>query len=405
MKKLSLVIILVLGISMLTGCSNDAVNSTELPAEKASEESVEGVDETLEVDENTEETSDASDMTPNEEAEDEATEPAIEEPEEPEIDLTGKAINPLTGLYIDEEVAARRPYGVMFSNIYTAFPHSGISQADVVYEALVEGKITRLFALFQDFDAEKIGPVRSSRHYYLDFALDFDAAYVHFGGSPQAYEAIKSLNIPTIDGIYSSSEIFYRSNDRVAPHNAYTSFDGVMLATSQRGYRSDRRDDLENKLVFAEDEILLETGNEATKLTMNFFETNDSRYQSYSPVEDYSWFEYNDTTKLYERYQFDVPHVDVINDEQLVFDNIIVQFVSTWVIPGDEAGRRDMTTIGSGEGYYFTRGKYIPISWSKASHYEPTMYYDANGDILELNTGKTWITLYPNDRMDYFEIQ
>ncbi len=247
--------------------------------------------------------------------------------------------------------------------------------------------------------------MRSSRHYYLDFALDFDAAYVHFGGSPQAYTALKSLNIASIDGIYSGSDIFYRSNDRKAPHNAYTSLEGVLAATKQRGYRFDRQEGFDNQLVFAEEEVLLEGGSDAINVKLNFFDTTSSNYQSYSPVTDYSWFEYDDTSKLYNRFQFDVPHVDVENDEQLAFDNVVIQFVSTWVIKGDDAGRRDMTTIGEGKGYYITRGKYVPITWSKSSHYDSTIYYDENGDILELNTGKTWICKYPNDRMDYFEIK
>jgi len=163
-----------------------------------------------------------------------------------EVDLTGLAINPLTGLYIPEEIAVRRPIGIMINNHRVALPQSGLAQADVIYETLVEGGIARLFAVYKDFNAEKIGPVRSARHYYLDFAFDFDALYVHYGQSPQAIAAIRDLNPPNMNGMsYLDTIMCFQDSSRKRPHSTYTSYEGLMKAWKAQKYREDYNEDFE----------------------------------------------------------------------------------------------------------------------------------------------------------------
>ena len=84
-----------------------------------------------------------------------------------------------------------RPIAVMIDNHNLAWPQAGLNQAYMVYEIIVEGGETRLMALFKGVDLEKIGPVRSARHYFIDYAMENDAIYVHFGQSPQAQTDIK----------------------------------------------------------------------------------------------------------------------------------------------------------------------------------------------------------------------
>ena len=138
-----------------------------------------------------------------------------EEEEDPGPDLTGLAMNPLTGHYIDEDLAWRRPLAVVINNINQALPQSGIAQADVIYEVLAEGGVTRLVAIYKEMDAEKIGPVRSTRHYFLDFALNHDAVLVHHGGSPQGYAAISNMGAANLDGMH-IVRAFFRDPARAA---------------------------------------------------------------------------------------------------------------------------------------------------------------------------------------------
>ena len=142
----------------------------------------------------------------------------------------GEMYSYLTGEPVSETIGKQRPYAIMINNIDVSLPQSGVSQAEMIYEAQVESGITRLMAVFQDVDnIEKIGSIRSARHYYIDFANDNDAIYVHYGQSKYALSRIEDDNIMTIHGLSGyESKVFYRSSDRKAPHNVYTT--GKMLA-------------------------------------------------------------------------------------------------------------------------------------------------------------------------------
>jgi hypothetical protein len=319
--------------------------------------------------------------------------PDILDEVEEEIDLTGLAINPLTGLYIDEALVQKRPVGIMINNHNKAMPQSGIAAADVMYEALVEGGICRLFAVYQDFQGEKVGPIRSSRHYFLDFAFDFDAIYVHIGGSVQAYNAIKALSAPNLDAM--SSAVAYKDPNRVSPHSTYTTKDMVSAVWERKGYRVDKEEGFVNKFEFGDD-VVLEGSALANKVVLDY-----SAYQ-------YSWFEYDEAAMNYKRFQFlnnnsskgTGEHIDVETGEQLTYENIIVQMVEVFPIKGDKEGRVDMNLISKGTGFYVTKGVYVPIAWSKASHNDPTKYFTLDGKSLVLTRGKTWISIFPTYRED-----
>ncbi len=385
----------VLLLSMLiSGCGREE----EAPVEESVVEEQEVIaEEPIEevVEEPIEEVEEVESQEPAEDAKEEIEEePEVEEEEAEELDLTGLAMNPLTGQYIDEVAAARRPIGIMINNHRVALPQSGLAQADVIYETLVEGGIARLFALYQDFDATKIGPVRSARHYYLDFAFDFDALYVHYGQSPQADVAFKELNAPNMNGLsYLDTIMCFQDPTRKRPHSTYTSYDGLMAAWDSKDYRVDLKEGLYNKFTFTDEVLELEEAELATKVVLDY-----SYYQ-------YAWFEYDESSNKYLRFQFDVPHMDVEIDEQLAFDNIIVQLAEIWKIPGDSEGRMDMNLTTKGDGYYISQGKHIPITWEKISHYDPTVYYTLEGQVLEMAAGKTWISVFPTYRVDQLIIE
>ncbi|TCK98247.1 DUF3048 family protein [Natranaerovirga hydrolytica] len=320
----------------------------------------------------------------------EVPEDVIEEEEEEEIDeFEGMAMNPLTGLYIDEEAANRRPIGIMINNHGGAIPQSGIMQADVFYETVVEGGITRLLALYQDFDSEKIGPIRSARHYFLEYAFDHDAIYVHHGQSPQAQAAFSQLNTPNFNGMTWGGIMNFIDSTRVAPNSTYTSYERLMNTWEETGYRQEISEDLEPKFRFYEEETDLNSDIVANEVTLPF--SGNTTYTSN--------FSYDEDLKLYKRYhRGGQPHIERETEEQLEFKNIIVQYTSTWLIPGDTAGRLDQDLISNGKGYYITNGEAIEITWEKTAHRSATQYYDEEGNELLMNKGKTWIAVFPDNR-------
>lgn len=302
---------------------------------------------------------------------------------------TPKNLSPYTGLEIDEALINVRPIGVMISNIKAALPQSGISQADIIYETLVEGGITRMFAIFHDFsDVTKIGPIRSSRHYYLDFALDNDAIYTHYGQSTYATAAFKVLDVDRFYGIGKLDTLLsFRDPNRKAPHSTYTSYEKLMATWDYLDYRREIKPDA-RKFAFNTEDAIPVDGDALIKIDLN-----------YSPYIT-ATFEYNVTTGLYERFQFGDKQIDVENGEQLAFKNVIVQYADIWQIKGDKLGCMDMTLITKGDGLFITDGKMIPITWEKKSHESPTTYYTQDGSPIVLNPGKTFISVFPLNRVD-----
>ncbi len=321
------------------------------------------------------------------------TEPIIiiEEKDKVEEIDRGLGINPLTGLLIDEQFIDKRPVAVMINNLKAALPQSGISQADVIYETLAEGNITRMVALFQYPRVEKIGPIRSTRHYYIDLALDHDAIFVHHGGSPQAFEAIKTLQPASINSLsYLENTMAWRDPLRskkrgMYEHSLYTSSEGIERAWKKLAYREERARDLNLKFNFNDEEDT-PRGDRAEIIVVPF----SNEYTS--------TFKYNQESKLYERFQFGEPHIDENNGDQIRVKNIIIQYANIKHIPGDPEGRRNIDLVDSGNGLYISNKKAVPIIWEKRGHKIPTEYRDAYGNILKINKGKTWVCIFPKDK-------
>ena len=285
----------------------------------------------------------------------------------------------LTGLSVPEEYADLRPVAVMIPNDnYGALPHVGISEAGVVYEILVEGSYTRLMALF-DAEAwqnlEKIGPIRSCRVYYCYYALEYDAIYVHYGQASTAQSFLSSGAIDRINGMTDSG--FTRDSSRSNPNNAFTSASLLTDAISSKGFDTSYGDTYEGTFVFADEEISLSGGTEAYTVTPYY-------------TIDNPWFEYNEADGLYYHYEYGEAHVDSLTGEQLSYKNIIIMSVPT-VNTGDSKNHLELSVTGSGDGYYVTNGSAIPITWSKSSNTSVTHYYDADGNEISMNPGKTFI--------------
>ena len=280
-----------------------------------------------------------------------------------------------------------RPVAVMINNLSAARPvQSGVMDAYIVYEIIVEGGITRYMAVYKDKDTAKIGTVRSSRDYYLDYALENDAIYVHFGWSPQAQELIGKLGVNNINGLY--DDAFWRDNpmNLAYEHTAYTSMDKIMKVAKNKGYRLTSEKDL--LLNYSADEVSIE--NEESSLKA------DNVSIRYSNVVTTS-YKYNPTDKLYYRSVNGSVQKDYVTKKQYTTKNIIISYVDNGNISNDNKGRQELNNIGTGKGYYITDGYSIHITWTKTSRNEQTVYKKLNGEEITVNDGNTFIQIAPKD--------
>lgn len=296
----------------------------------------------------------------------------------------------LTGLWIPEETAVYRPYAVMINNIKVASPQSGLSAADILYEALVEYGITRFMAVFEAQDAtadttSRIGSIRSARHYYVNLANELDAIYVHFGGTTYATDEISSSKTDEVDGIKGglASWAFTRDERIQSPHNVFLNFSIMLNEVFNSSLRSEW-DHAEDKFFrFYDEDTTPENGQKADKVTIQFS-------QSVRP-----YLVYDAENREYTRYQFGVLHKDANNDQPLVFKNIIVQYVKHTEISN---GYLDLELENAeGDGYYVTNGVAVPITWKRNEAANECHYYDLSGERLEINVGKTYVAIYPDD--------
>ena len=314
----------------------------------------------------------------NQEEESQEGEPDYYRPEE-RVEQDGKIRSYLTGELVDAEIGNRRPLAVMMSNDKQALPQFGINRAGVVYEAPVEGTMNRYMALIEDFDdLERIGSVRSARTYYIYFAREFEAIFAHYGQSTFARPYLE--HVAGINGIEGAGgAAFYRSSDRKAPHNAYTSGDGVKKAAESLGYTWEYPEDYQGHYRFAKGPVTLEErpGVMDAVTVDPGYKLNEAR------------FVYNEADGLYHRYQYGDVHMG--DEGPITAKNILVQWCAWGHYATTEYLNIDVHT-GSG-GYYITNGKAIPITWEKDGEFGVTHYYDANHEEITLNPGKTWVCI------------
>lgn len=265
----------------------------------------------------------------------------------------------------------------MIDNYYKARPQAGLSEADIIYEILAEGNITRYLAIFHSEKPEVIGPVRSARPYFIAKALEYNPLYVHVGGSPQAFIDLSELKVADIDALSSGRNVFWRKNHKPIPNNMYTSIEAIKKEGERKGYT---------------------LNSNFTPLEFNESDENikgDTLENIKFPYRNnyISEFRYDDDEKSYYRYVNNEPHKDETTDIHLSAKNIIVQYADNKVL--DSEGRLEIDLIGEGKGYYVTNGTYMDIKWKKESRSAQTIIYDLQGNQIILNPGKTWYQVVP----------
>ena len=237
-------------------------------------------------------------------------------------------------------------------------------------------------ALFKGENLEKIGPVRSSRHYFLDYALENDAIYVHFGWSPEAQSDIKTLGVNNLNGLTDSG--FWRVKDKKAPHNAVTSTEKILEMANEKGYRT--TSNASSVLNYTVDEVNLKDGQKCDEVSI-----------PYSDVTKVKWT-YDSTTQRYRRFAKNKYQTDWDTGEEQTAKNIIIEFIAnTTLNDGENKGRQTMTTTGTKDGYYITNGRVIKIKCEKTNRSTKTVYKDLNGNEIKVNDGNTYIQICPID--------
>ena len=280
-----------------------------------------------------------------------------------------------------------RPYAIMINNLGVARPlQSGLQDAMIIYEMIVEGGLTRYMAVFQDQNTERIGSIRSARHYFLDYALENDAIYVHHGNSPQAAADFKTLNIDRISVDASKTGWRDKSLNVSTEHTLFTSI--AKLNNGLGNKRKTRNKDF--LLNYSETPIDLSTKEGAIKANNIEITYSGSVKSSY---------EYDESAQNYKRSVNGKAHTDYVTKKQYTFKNIITYQVSnTSLNDGSGKDRQTLDNIGSGEGYYITNGYAVPITWSKSSRSSQTVYKYKDGTEIDVNDGNTFIQIQPKGK-------
>ncbi len=289
-----------------------------------------------------------------------------------------------------DEDSNKRPIAVMIDNNVGYASQVGLQDAFVTYEAIVEGGLTRIMAIFKDSNTELIGPVRSSRHYFLDYALEYDAIYAHYGWSTFAENDIKSLGVNNINGLYRNAA-YWRDTKIAAPHNVFTNIETLYNDAARLGYKTTSND--WEALSLTSDTIdLAKLSDEsvvANKVTIPY---SNSQVRSYA---------YDSERQVYLRYMNHNAHIDRDSKEQYHYKNIIIIKVSNHSL--DSYGRQDLDTTGIHEAYYITNGYARKINAKKNTRSGKTVYTYDDGSEVKLNDGNTIIQIEPASMTPSFE--
>lgn len=314
-------------------------------------------------------------------------------------------ISVYTGLPVTTAQANQRPLAVMMPTDRAAQPSYGISRADILYEVMEEGEISRQMAIIPQWeDLSRIGNLRSCRLYYIYAAKEWDPILIHFGGVGYMKGTIDGPDMNNLSGTYEygiggaapGAGFFFRSADRSAPHNAYISAAGIIKAAKRLGYSLSLRSGYYNPKHFnfgSPDNTLDAYG--ASARTANIVDLR--KIFPYSK----SKFLYDPASGVYLKQIHGRAQTDAINGKQISFANVIIQNTNWRKM--DKKGYLGFDMLGTTQdGWYCTKGKAIHITWKKTSDYEPTRYYDDNGNEITMTPGKTYIGIAQQGRQPIF---
>jgi hypothetical protein len=275
-----------------------------------------------------------------------------------------------------------RPLAIMVGNSFDEVVYqTGLNNAEVIYEVNVEYPYTRLMAIFINNDSTIVGPIRSSRYYFSKLAAEWSPIFAHCGG-----QSLKDERVINLDQMRYPSP--YWRDEKIGGW--------INLFTNTKNLREKYR-----KLGF-QDEVNLSEGLLNLR-TLNLSGGNISKISiKYNQKYSIS-YEYKPNSNTYLRYINSKPHQDSKTLENLTTSNIIIQYVPIEKISDDKEGRLEIKVIGEGIAKVFYGGHYFVSKWVKKSKDQPTLYYDNQGKLLNLNQGKIWIQIVSNDTIVWFK--
>ena len=394
MNKKLLSVVMLVSCLLLTACDTSKIAPTSgVKAREEAEANAVSQEVNSEEAENTQEEAPEADNT---ESVQESSEPA-QTTETEEVFYSG-----FTGEEIGYMHYDHRPLAVMLNNIKEGCPQSGIEQASMVFECPVEGRITRLMGIFEEYEnIEKIGSVRSSRDYFVYLAMEVDAIYAHFGqATVYVGDLLNSNAVDNISGAVSGIEnpanhTFYRSDDRSAPHNVYIDNEGLKEDIANFGYRTTLRTGFTPKFIYPEPGSRA-THDEGEDVTVIYpGGKNPSAKNGFAQVQ--ARFEYNKDDQKYYRFQYGDKHIDKETGNQLKYDNVVLQYCDGMVRDSHDYLAFGLVGDNENKCQIFTNGKMVEGTWKRTELFEPAKYYDKDGNEIEVNRGKTWICIIWND--------
>lgn len=298
---------------------------------------------------------------------------------EPGVEISKKAAittvrSPLTGVRVPPELAKRPVTAIMIENSLEARPQSGLIDAGVVFEATAEGGITRFIALFQETSPQYIGPVRSLRPHYIDFAAPFDAGIAHVGGSPEALAQIRSDG-KDLDQFFNSGS-YWRVAGRRSPHNVYTSFEKLDDLNKRKGYTSSKFVPWPRK---SDQPPATGQAPTARSIDLNISSANFNVH-----------YDYDAATNAYARTEGGKAHTATNSATDTAGQQLRPKVVMALVMTGH------FDTTGSGQLFVFQDGGVITGTWAKSDRKSQFVFADANSQPIKLNAGQTWVTIVGN---------
>lgn len=282
----------------------------------------------------------------------------------------------LTGLEVADDAATKTNVtAIMIENSPDARPQSGLQQADVVYEAIAEGGITRFAALYQQNRPELIGPVRSLRMYYIDWIAPYDPSIAHVGGSLYALREVRNGSHKDIDQFFNAGS-YWRSTDRYAPHNVYTSFAKLDALNASKGFTQAAPQTIPRN-------DSLPAGQTANQVNMTIS----------GPLYNSTW-SYDTNSKTYFRSQAGTPHLD--REKGQISAQVVVALNMQMDTIMEDGWRENYHTAGAGEATIFWQGQAVPATWHKENMSKQLFFTNKqDGKELPLPRGKTWLTAIP----------
>jgi len=270
---------------------------------------------------------------------------------------------------------------IMVENQADARPQTGLTQADIVYEALAEGGITRFIALYLSGDAPVVGPVRSLRHYFAFMAADYGADVVHIGASPEGFTWRDAMHMGHLDESAGDPGV-WRVRTRPPPHNAYTDTAADRGFLRNLGWQRNRR---WGPLLYSDNAPRGEEAAQSVSL----------RFRPWAYGVEYTW---DAEQSRYRRTMAGSPHRDAASGERIAPATVVVQFAEVDPIPNDEKLRLDVNLVGgSGDLLVFSNATRREGTWSKGAPTDPTRWLDADGKPLVIPPGPVWVEIVPID--------